>query len=270
MPLGYIPGSHPGLYSSISHRIFGSRKFSRMVEFRLLKNWLPKGRVKVLDVGAGSCELAVQLALMGHDVTALDFDERALNESRTIHSPELAVIAGDATRLPLESDSFDLVVSNSSIEHFPDDDRAVSEMARVVRPGGRLLVTTDSFPDAISRWLEWVPATWRKRGMERGEHLLERMKAHHQESCFVVNYYRTDSLAQLFSRHGLVVEECRSYLDGRVSKGIFELHIVLKWLDFYNSTSRRVFPLLYPFAYARRGSGNGYGVAIKALKPQRA
>jgi 2-polyprenyl-6-hydroxyphenyl methylase/3-demethylubiquinone-9 3-methyltransferase len=58
-------------------------------------------------------------------------------------------VAGDALALPFAARRFDLVVSSDCIEHTPDPRRAVAEMVRVLRPGGRLVLTC---PNALWHW----------------------------------------------------------------------------------------------------------------------
>lgn len=266
MPLGYVPGSHKGLRNAVSHRIFGSRKFSRTIEYKIFRRWLPDQPAQVLDVGAGGGELAHQMALMGHTVTALDFDLGAIKEARSPSVAGVELTVGDATRLPFEDSRFDMVVCNSALEHFPDDERAISEMARVVQKGGTVLVTTDSFPPQTSPFLKLIPSSWRSEGLKDSNNLSSDMQDYHRKKCYVVNYYEAERLVGKFQKHGLEVREWRYYLNGHVSKAIYELHILLKWFDFYNKTSRRMFPLFYPFTYIGSGQPRGYGLAIKAVK----
>ncbi len=56
----------------------------------------------------------------------------------------------DLTRIPFPDETFDFISSVSVIEHIPDYRRAIAEMFRVLRPGGRLLVTTDCSPQGTA------------------------------------------------------------------------------------------------------------------------
>jgi SAM-dependent methyltransferase len=267
MPLGYIPGTHPGVISDLSHRVFGSRKFSRIIEYRIIKKWLPDRPIQILDVGSGGGDVSIQLALMGHRVTALDFSYEALKDGARQGIKRVEFVNGDATCLPFDTESFDAVVCNSALEHFPNDEVAIAEMFRVVKKGGAVIITTDSFPEKASTWVKWVPPAWRREGMKDGQDLLMAMRDYHQEKCFVINYYRFEQLAKKLTGQGLTVTDWHYYLNGLFSKGIYELHILVKGLDFYNKTSRRLFPLFYPFTFFNRRKSLGHGLAIKAVKP---
>lgn len=266
MPLGYIPGSHPGLYSTLSHRLFGSRKFTRTIEYRILCRWLPRRRCNVLDVGSGNGELAAQLVLKGHRVTGMDLDLSALRLGRSYGLPDLVLAVGDATRLPFADGVFDLIVCNSALEHFPSGEHAVREMARVLGGNGTLLLTTDTFPDQVSGWLKAVPESWRTAGLRGSGDLTSRVRSYHQSACNVVSYYRAETLIPLLEGSGFQVLDWHYYLNGWVTKGIFELHLLLKWLDFYNRASRRLFPLFYPFTFPRESPALGYGLALRAVR----
>ena len=62
-----------------------------------------------------------------------------------------ALVEADALRLPFEDGSFDRVMSICAIEHFDDGERALDEMARVLRPGGELVMSAD----ALTRAAQW-------------------------------------------------------------------------------------------------------------------
>jgi ubiquinone/menaquinone biosynthesis C-methylase UbiE len=99
---------------------------------------------RVLDLGCGAGDLAADLARAGARVTAADVAQAALDRVASRH-PELALrlIAIDAP-LPFEDGSFDAVWSSDVIEHVADTARWLSEVRRVLAPGGRVLLTTPS------------------------------------------------------------------------------------------------------------------------------
>jgi ubiquinone/menaquinone biosynthesis C-methylase UbiE len=97
---------------------------------------------RVLDVGCGTGILAREAAGIvgssGH-VAGLDLDEGMLSVARRV-GPGIEWRQGDATELPFEDATFDVVVSQFALMYFPDRPAALREMWRVLRSGGRLAV----------------------------------------------------------------------------------------------------------------------------------
>jgi SAM-dependent methyltransferase len=97
----------------------------------------------VLEVGSGTGHDSVALASMGAQSFALDLTPIALEMTRQNsqeHDVPVHLLAGDTLVLPFPSDSFDLVFSQGLLEHFSNPALVIREQARVVRPGGYLLV----------------------------------------------------------------------------------------------------------------------------------
>ena len=96
---------------------------------------------RVLDIAAGSGNATLEAAARGADVTASDLTPAmiALGSART-RAMGLAVpwVEADAEELPFPDDAFDLALSVFGAMFAPDPGRVASEMARVVRPGGRV------------------------------------------------------------------------------------------------------------------------------------
>lgn len=72
---------------------------------------------------------------------------------------EATFTVGDAERLELDDEAFDLVICNSAYHWFPDRERAVAELARVLRPGGQLLVNCVAHP-CFHEWARVVDEVW--------------------------------------------------------------------------------------------------------------
>lgn len=95
---------------------------------------------KILDAGAGTGRLAVELARRGAAVTALDISGEMLKIlSRKNRNIELTV--ADVENLPFENNTFDWVVSAFVIVHLKDPARFFDEVYRVLKEGGKFLVT---------------------------------------------------------------------------------------------------------------------------------
>ncbi len=93
----------------------------------------------MLDVGCGSGGLLGDAADMGLRVSGVDISEVGLAQARS-RVPNADLRVARAEELPFGDASFDLVSCTGSLEHVSDIDRAVREMSRVTRPGGRILV----------------------------------------------------------------------------------------------------------------------------------
>jgi SAM-dependent methyltransferase len=111
----------------------------------------------VIDVGCGAGRHAYEAYRRGADVIAFDQNAEELAEVDTMlaamgaageapPSAKAQVVVGDALALPYADASFDAVIASEILEHIPDDDTAIAELIRVLRPGGTLAVT-------VPRWL---------------------------------------------------------------------------------------------------------------------
>jgi SAM-dependent methyltransferase len=99
---------------------------------------------KILEAGCGEGELAERMAReLGADVVAIDVSERMVELTR---ARGLEAEVQDVQELPFDDASFDCAVAAWMLYHVPDLDRAVAELARVLRPGGRLVAATNG-PD---------------------------------------------------------------------------------------------------------------------------
>jgi ubiquinone/menaquinone biosynthesis C-methylase UbiE len=92
--------------------------------------------VTVLELGAGTGKLTRELVALGHDVHASDPDPAMLDVLGR-HLPDVRVSESGAEEIPLADRSVDVVVAAQSF-HWFDHDRAMPEIARVLRPGGHL------------------------------------------------------------------------------------------------------------------------------------
>jgi SAM-dependent methyltransferase len=98
---------------------------------------------RLLEVGSGTGYDSVRLATLGADVYALDLTPAALELTRELSETRqvtLSLVAGDTLSLPFRDGSFDAVFSQGLLEHFSDPRPVIRQQARVLRPGGYLLI----------------------------------------------------------------------------------------------------------------------------------
>ena len=120
----------------------------------LTRLWVRES-MSVLDVGTGTGILVpLLLELVGPSgrIVALDISPRMLEVARTKgFPPNVEFVEADAASIPLPAASFDLVVCNATFPHFPDKARALAEMARVLKPGGRLAICHTRSREEVNR-----------------------------------------------------------------------------------------------------------------------
>ena len=100
------------------------------------------GGKRVLEVGAGSGRDGLVLASRGAAVVSLDYSLPSLRlvAAQTAGIGSLAVCCGDAFALPFADGTFDVVFHQGLLEHFRNPDDLIAENARVLKPGGIILV----------------------------------------------------------------------------------------------------------------------------------
>lgn len=117
--------------------------------------------MRVLDMGCGQGRHTGHLLALGLDVVALDHDEEVLETTRAhiAETEELfggpgtaTVMRGNAYALPFDDAVFDLVVASEVLEHLHDDETAMRELLRVVRPGGTVVVSVPRFGPELVCW----------------------------------------------------------------------------------------------------------------------
>jgi ubiquinone/menaquinone biosynthesis C-methylase UbiE len=108
---------------------------------------------KVLDIGTGTANYLIELAAMGLDCTGLDIGLKMLLRGKRKglqRGLNLKLVTAASEALPFPDGGFDLVLSVTAFEFFKDPARAVQEMTRVCKPGGRIVV------GVLNKWSIWA------------------------------------------------------------------------------------------------------------------
>jgi arsenite methyltransferase len=161
-----------------------------MTAFQPPTEWLniPPGGI-VLDVGCGPASITASLVRATGPsglVLGVDLSEAMLARAvRAESGPQIAFLHADAQRLPLREATVDAVVSMAVLQLVPDPAAALAEMARVLRPGGRLAVL--------------VPTAGRAAGLWR------RMPK------FGANVFGEDEIGDILEEHGFVSVRTRNF-----------------------------------------------------------
>jgi 2-polyprenyl-3-methyl-5-hydroxy-6-metoxy-1,4-benzoquinol methylase len=149
--------------------------------------------LRVLDVGCGEAQITAELARAGFDVVGVDVAEEPLRRARRRHS-ELDLRLVEEVDWPLTDASFDAVWSGETLEHVLDTSAWLSEVRRVLRPRGSLLLSTPAHDPLTLLGLSLRPRAFERRFDARSDHL---------------RFYNRRMLAQLLADFGFEQIELR-------------------------------------------------------------
>lgn len=108
----------------------------------------PRPGMKILDLAAGTGTSAASYAAYGADVVACDFSAGMMEEGRR-RFPDLTFVTGDAMDLPFADETFDVATISYGLRNVNDPDKALREMLRVTKPGGKLVIAEFSRPTCV-------------------------------------------------------------------------------------------------------------------------
>jgi ubiquinone/menaquinone biosynthesis C-methylase UbiE len=149
--------SKVSLHMKFGRRLLRTRKFDL------------RGMKSILDVGSGAGQIAghlLEFADVDAQITCTDLSAQMLRRARNrLKSPRPVFVVADVTALPFADGSFDGITCGYVLEHVPEPEKGLSECARVLRKGGRmlLLTTEDNFSGA------WTSRFWYCRTYNRQE-----------------------------------------------------------------------------------------------------
>ena len=146
---------------------------------------------RVLDLGCGTGNVAAAAAAAGAEVVGVDPAARLLEVARE-RVPGMEFVQGTAEAIPLPEDAFDAVVSVFGVIFTPEPEAAGAEIARVLKPGGRALLTT------------WVPAGAVHEAFGAIGRALAEISGEEPRKPF--GWGEPQVVRDLFARHGAQVE----------------------------------------------------------------
>lgn len=155
-----------GFEASFAEQTYYNRQTRDEVHLDAIIDFIPVGAgMKILDLGTGSGYLAFALAKKYPDaaVTGLDIVRNALEENRTKAKNESISNIGfssySGVEFPFADNEFDIVVSRYALHHFPDIEKSLSEVFRVLKSSGNFFIS-DPAPDtndkdgAVDRYMQ--------------------------------------------------------------------------------------------------------------------
>jgi ubiquinone/menaquinone biosynthesis C-methylase UbiE len=132
---------------------------------RRVADELPAG-AKVLEVAPGPGYFAIELAKLGGDVTCLDishtFVEIARRNAAQAHV-KVDFRQGNASSMPFAEGSFDFLLCRAAFKNFSEPVRALQEMRRVLKPGGKALIIDlrrDAAREAVNQYVDGLKLSW--------------------------------------------------------------------------------------------------------------
>lgn len=152
VPVDYYQRS---VAKNILQRIWHRGRLSATLDF--LKECQFKGNLKILDVGCASGWFISEIAhhYPRHNFFGIDIYERAIDYAKKRY-PNISFSCADAHKLPFSQDSFDLVICANVLEHVVNPKQILTEIKRVVKPQGKVIINMDSENFLFSlAWYLW-------------------------------------------------------------------------------------------------------------------
>ena len=147
---------------------------------------------RVLETGCGTGAIVYELSKIGCDVTGTDISSCAIEYGRKKY-PGIKLEPQEAESLSSPEDSFDIVVSFDFLEHLTDVDRHLSEVWRLLRPGGYYLFQTpNKYSNAIFETMKTKSLQW--RSYHPSLHSAGRLRRRLKENGFNVRFVKMNTI----------------------------------------------------------------------------
>lgn len=193
--------------------------------------YLPGG--KMLDVGCGNGRYLSTMRSLGWDVQGVEFSESGV---RVCQMENLPVHHGDLKSAQLPDNTFDLITVRHVIEHIPAPNDFVAELARVLKPGGRLVIET---PNGNALGRSWFGPNWYANDVPR--HLI---------------LFSPDNLALLGRQHGLSEQSRKLETSPKIFLNSVDYVTDNNRKPSKRRTLRRLLARLYVIQAQRKGRGD--------------
>ena len=234
--------------------------FAKVIEFKTLLDYLDlqKGE-KVCDLGCGQGNNDLLLSLAGADMYAVDIDTGALSlGKRNAERLQVTVnysIADLNGAIGFRSDSFHSVLSYCVLEHLSNPEVFLTEVYRILRPGGAMAISVDSFSHPS---------------------ISDKFKKTHAKVCDVKRYYSKRDVELLLNECGFCVARSSFIIKSRISRILFEMLLCAYFRSEIQGNSQllRLLKLFTPVFlvicmmsdYFCDDSNGGYWIALLAVK----
>ena len=186
----------------------GTREFFDAIErnrYHDYAPWMPElmgfnqfSGASLLEIGCGMGTDLLQFARGGALCTGVDLTPRSVEITRhrfALYGQQGAFMISDGEKLPFQSNSFDVVYSNGVLHHTPDTEGAITEVHRVLRPGGVAKVML-YHRNSLNYWVEIVL----RRGIFGGEYLRGRSSEEIMSRVIEFSEHEARPLVKVYSR----------------------------------------------------------------------
>ncbi len=245
-------------------------------------SWLPRYYVlcqwldqlpasKILDLCCGEGYISLKLAENGHQVTGLDLNLEDLQKarekkSRSKYQQNIEFLSGNILQLPFNDRKFDVVILLDALQEIKQDKEALAEIARVIKPQGKLLITTPwRYPCQADLYQgqktlrRIIPGFMRRVHIANGRKWLEMtneqvMQAHQEQHQYSVvdleekakPYFQLAGFRYFLQKYGALATDITYGI-----KGLWTLRFIFFWvavrLDWYHSGNRPGYSFIAEF-----------------------